>query len=532
MQGKLELRDYQKRIIEEARHELAKQPSILITAPTGAGKTVILAEIMAQARNRGQRAALLVHRQELVKQAASAIARQAGEEPGVVWKSRREWDRPLLVLAQNSVMAQEIPPEVKSIPILMIDEAHHTVAPSWSRTIQRIQPQLLAGFSATPFRQDKEPLSPDPFAKVIRPITPKELIDREVLCAAIIESPLIHNRQGNIETVGKASNLPEIYRAAVRHAIGQGRSKILLYVSQTADATPTEIMEQSAALLRQDGITAGSIGQGMSAKKRETAIAAFSQAPGASALVNYQALTEGTDIPLVDCVIVGRHTESESTIIQMIGRGLRQHPKKENCLVMDYSGRPDMKQIIHYWRLDSPKEEGAAKARNAAALNKAELEELSVKFPQQVGAFGEARVEYPWFRPFPGSPVLALPAGSTSDGNDRYIAVEPGKDGSYRVTHLVLNSAGPAPLVRQQSGGLDDTGAVREVRSLLGEQAGRLSRRAPWRSKPPTDLQKYNCHRLARKAGGSYHPPETAGEASDYIAQARFLNRVKPEALQ
>ena len=532
MEGRLELRDYQERIITEALRELAREPSLLITAPTGSGKTVVLSEMMAQARAKGNRAALLVHRQELVKQAAAAIALQSGEEPGIVWKSRREWDAPLLVLAQNTVMTQDIPPEVKNIPVLMIDEAHHTVAPSWVRTIERIQPRWLVGFSATPFRQDKEPLSPVPFANVIRPVTPKELIDRGILCPAVVESPLIYNRNGEVEAIGKASNLPEIYRSAVRHAIGQGRGKILLYVSQTPDLTPTEIMKQSAGLLRDDGIAAWAVGQNMGTKKRENAIGAFGKSPGASVLLNYQALTEGTDIALVDCVIVGRHTESESTVIQIIGRGLRRHPSKENCLVMDYSGRPDMQQIIHYWRLDSPKEMGASKPREARSLTKMEMEELSVKFSRQMGAFGQTRVDYAWFRPFDGSPVLALPVGDGGDGNDRYVTVEPGKDGSYRVTQLTLNSSGPTPLMRQQSGGLNEVEAVHEVRRVLGPQAGSVARNAPWRRRPPTERQKETCRQLARRAKEHYAPAETAGDASDYIARARFVNRVKIEALR
>lgn len=530
MSERFELHDYQERIIWEARRELAKEPSLLVTAPTGAGKTVILSEIMAQAHAKGRRAALLVHRQELVKQAEASIARQSGIEPGVVWKSRREWDRPLLVLAQNSVMAQDIPSDVLDIPVLMADEAHHTVAPSWLRTIERIRPKMLMGFSATPFRQDKEPLSPEPFANVIRPVTPKELIDRGILCPAVIEQPLIYNRSGDVEAIGKAANLSEIYRSAIRHAIAQGRSKILLYVSQTPDQTPTEVMDLSVNLLKADGITAAAIGQGMSAKRREREITLFGATPGASVLANYQALTEGTDITLVDCVIVGRHTDSESTIIQMIGRGLRKHWMKNDCLVPDYSGRPDMSQIIHYWRLDGPKELGAGSTK-ARRLNKAQMEELSVQFPGRVGAFGEARVEYPWFRPFEERPTLALPSGGGNDETERYVAVEPSKDGTWRVTEITLNGSGPTPLTRQQSGKLSEEDAVRAVRSALGARAGQVARNAAWRLRPPSERQKQVCRQLSKRSRTPDPQPQTAGEASDYIAKQRFVNRVRPEAL-
>ena len=209
-----------------------------------------------------------------------------------------------------------------------MDEAHHTIAPSWLQTIERLAPKKLLGFSATPFRQDKEPLCPEPFEQVIQPITPKELIERDILCPARIESLPIHGANGAIRPIAQARNRPQLYLQAVQYAISQGRDKTLVYVSQTPKHTPLAVMKATARALHQAGITACTVSQNLSARQREEAIQRFVSAPGASVLLNYIALTEGTDLPLVDCVIVGRHTASESTIIQMISRGLRKHPQK------------------------------------------------------------------------------------------------------------------------------------------------------------------------------------------------------------
>ena len=294
-----------------------------------------------------------MHRQELVKQSRAKIIQQAQMEPGVVWQGTREWDRPITILAQDTVASLEIPWTLP-LDILMVDEAHHTVAPSWINTIERLNPRFLMGFSATPFRQDREPLSPKPFANVIRPITPKELIDRDILCAAQIQSPVVLDRNGEVQPISHASNPENIYLQAIRYAIGQNRNRILLYVSQTRSLSPMQVIRKTAQKLRQNGITTGAITQNSSSKQREAIIDRFQSAPGASVLLNYMALTEGTDLPCVDCVVIGRHTESESTIIQMIGRGLRKHEDKLDCLVIQYTNRPDMSDIIHYWRLDGP----------------------------------------------------------------------------------------------------------------------------------------------------------------------------------
>lgn len=52
-------------------------------------------------------------------------------------------------------------------------------------------------------------------------------------------------------------------------------------------------------------------------------------------LINCGVFTEGTDIPNIDCVLLARPTKSRNLLVQMIGRGMRLHPGKENCHVID-----------------------------------------------------------------------------------------------------------------------------------------------------------------------------------------------------
>ncbi|RUP47328.1 putative DEAD/DEAH box helicase [Jimgerdemannia flammicorona] len=53
-------------------------------------------------------------------------------------------------------------------------------------------------------------------------------------------------------------------------------------------------------------------------------------------LVNCGILTEGTDIPNIDCVLLARPTKSTTLFQQMLGRGMRLHPGKDNCLMLDF----------------------------------------------------------------------------------------------------------------------------------------------------------------------------------------------------
>ena len=491
--------------------------------------TVIAAEIIRRSKERNQTVALLVHREELITQSIDKITRQTGSPPGLIWKESRDWDLPLIVIAQSTAAASGIPHTYKNIDLLIIDEAHHTVAPTWLDSINLIQPRYLIGLSATPFRQDKEPLCPQPFEDVIRPVTPKDLIQQGILCPARIISPVIFSRDGDVQKVSQASNLPAIYLDACRYAIADGRTKILLYVSQTAEHTPVQIMEQTVKALRNAGIPAEAVHQGLSSKQRQQSIKNFTESASASVLANYIALTEGTDLPLVDCVIVGRSTQSESTLIQMIGRGLRLHPQKKDCLVLDYSGRPDMDSIIHYWRLDEPKEPGAYTPKSPPQRSKAELEELTIRFPGQISPMGNAKIEYPWFRPFDDRQLVALPLWNQHDQAGRYVTAEPSKDGSWRVTVITLEHSGPAPVTKQQSGGLTEAEAVARIRSLLGDKAPYLQRNAKWRMKPATDALRKTWLALNQTQLPLQLP--LAGEMADSVAKERFRRRVHQLAL-
>ena len=520
--------DFQETITDEARIALARSGSALVTSATGSGKTVMIAEMARRTLERGMRVQVMVNRQELVSQTAEKLLIQTGMEPGIVWRDRKEWDRPATILAQNSVMAHGIPPEFTRPDLLVVDEAHHTVAPSWLRTIAELNPRYLLGMSATPFRTDKEPLSPDPFKEVIRTVTPMELIERDILCPAVIESPVILGPEGRPQKIGLAGNLPQIYLEAVRYAVAQGRTKIILYVSRTPESTATEIMERTRVLLTAGGITTNVIGQGHGRRDRKRTFDSFKEAPGASCIINYQTLTEGTDLPMVDAVIIGRYTDSESTIIQMIGRGMRKHESKRDCLVLDYTGRKDMEGIIHYWRIDEPREPGASNAAQPGKLSKPELEQLTVEFRKAVSPMGVLNLEYSWFRPYPNRALLAMPLHGDGKDGSSYLTVEPMKNGAWRTSRVTLASTGPTPVIKQQTGGLLAEDALLYVRKQLGSQAPFYERSAPWRQKLPSDSQVRAWKALRKPAENA---PQTAGDISDAIAKERFVRRVAQEIL-
>lgn len=86
---------------------------------------------------------------------------------------------------------------------------------------------------------------------------------------------------------------------------------------------------------RERGVDARWISSETASAERQELVEAFKRGEY-PVLVNCEILTEGTDIPTVDCVIVARPTRSRNLFSQMIGRGLRNAPGKSDCRVIDF----------------------------------------------------------------------------------------------------------------------------------------------------------------------------------------------------
>ena len=327
--------------------------------------TVVFSEYIRRAREEDKTVAVVTHREELLKQATGAIEAQTGETPGIVWREQQEWNQPITVISHGSlVQDNRKPPADFKADIVIFDEAHHAAAEGWQSIREKLNPDILLGFTATPFRDDEKPLTPEPFARVIRPVTPADLIKRGALVPAKVERVTLTNDKGEVVPIGKANNLPTLYAEGVAYALGQGRRKVIVYVSQSRGASPTKIVRDTKAELDRLGINAGMvISTGTTREEREQALEEFSKAPRA-VLVNYQTLVEGYNEPATDAVIIGRNSSSEGDLVQMVGRGLRTSPGKTNCLVLDYSGRDDLNDIINYWRVDKEREEPTKRTKH------------------------------------------------------------------------------------------------------------------------------------------------------------------------
>src|SRR5918999_1429395 len=239
----LTLRPYQKEAIEAIlAAEVCGVRRPLLALPTGCGKTVIFAHLIAQ---RDGRSLVLVHRDELIQQAAEKLQLIApGLEVGIVKSAKDEVDAPC-VLASVQTLSREA--RLARLPLgfhtVVIDEAHHAVADTYRRILTAVgsfdpDGPLTVGVTATPMRGDQVGLDAV-FQEIVYRRSIMEMIIagylsdiRGVQVGLKVDFRRLHTRAGDfvngeIEDLLMEADAPEhLCRAYLEHARGR---KALLF---------------------------------------------------------------------------------------------------------------------------------------------------------------------------------------------------------------------------------------------------------------------------------------------------------------
>lgn len=309
------LRPYQSRAITRARQAWARgRRSILMVAPTGAGKTVIFAEIARSAVNRGGQVLVLVHRSELVQQSRDKLSRlglrvgiiQAGIDPDPA--------APVQVATTQTLLARGGPPAT----VVVVDEAHHypDADTVWGGAVAQYSSAAILGFTATPERGDGQGLSQ--FDELVVVARPRDLIESGYLVPVEVYRP---------ESAGKALAMPPS-EAFLRYSEGQQGIIFPAKISAGLEA----VEELSAS-----GVNAAIITERTPADTRADLVSRF-RSGELRALVGVHVLTEGFDCPDAYIAILASNCSSPGSLIQKCGRVMRPASGKTHCRVVDLFG--------------------------------------------------------------------------------------------------------------------------------------------------------------------------------------------------
>lgn len=347
------LRPRQKIFVQNCVAALKERSNTLGVAPTGAGKTIMLSAATGEIlRDLDGKAAILAHRDELTAQNVMKFARVNPSISTSIFDSNSKSWRGRATFAMVPTLARSdnlsyMPP----LDLLVIDEAHHAAAASYRRIIDEAKTRnpkiLLFGLTATPNRGDKKALRPV-FDNVGDQIRLAELVQsghlvppRTFVVDVGVQDDLRQVRKTAMDfdmaEVAQIMDRPVVTSAVIEHWKEKaGDRKTVVFCSTVEHATNV------TETFRQSGIEAVLVHGDMADSDRRLTLARFQQG-SARVIVNVAVLTEGWDYPPTSCVVLLRPSSYKSTMIQMIGRGLRtvdpkEHPGviKTDCIVLDF----------------------------------------------------------------------------------------------------------------------------------------------------------------------------------------------------
>ncbi|MCJ1260939.1 hypothetical protein MMC22_000803 [Lobaria immixta] len=352
----IRLRGYQDECIQSVLSYLEKGHKRLgISLATGSGKTVIFTQLIDRVKSpqhEASRTLILVHRRELVEQAARHCtdaypSKSIDIEMGNLHATGTA---DITIASVRSITSGDrmMKFDPKRFKLVLVDEAHHIVASSYMDTLRHFgildrtnhsNAPALVGVSATLSRFDGLRLS-DAIDHVVYHKDYVDMIGENWLSDVIFTtvkskadmSKLKKGTSGDfqIEGLSKAVNTDEnneITVGAWQDRAGERKSTIVFCVDLAH-------VFDLAAMFRNRGVDARVITGNTPKQVRSERLDAF-KAQEFPVLLNCGIFTEGTDIPNIDCVLLARPTKSRNLLVQMIGRGMRLHPGKSNCHVID-----------------------------------------------------------------------------------------------------------------------------------------------------------------------------------------------------
>lgn len=353
----------------------------LIVAPTGAGKSVIVANIIDQLKaiNPNERIIMLVHTKELIEQNAECYAEWFPNNNGygicAAGLNRRD-TTPKIIFGQIQTIKNQMK-KIANCDTLIVDEAHWGMAESGTMYqkfidhLKEINPNLrIIGLTATPFTvKGGSLLNNGIFTDIVYQIELGTLIQRGVLCEPISINCANQADLSEVKKTGKDFNIQQMFDAFHKDDVtvkalqevmkyGANRKKWLLFCVNVAHA------EEATEYLNQMGIKAACVTGDMHKSQRNQTIEDYKKGKY-RALVNCDVLTTGFNVKDIDMIGMLRGTQSAGLWLQIIGRGMRTHPNKKNCLILDFGGNIGRFGAIDKIKFDTKK---GKKAKDALTI--------------------------------------------------------------------------------------------------------------------------------------------------------------------
>jgi len=352
----INLRPYQKEAIDSTfRYFADNDGNPLIVLPTGTGKSVVIAEFCRQTLTDWPDTKILVvtHVRELIKQNHDELKTLWPEAPAGINSAglkKRDYEPPIVFCGIQSVHKKAS--KFVKVDLVLIDEVHlvprktNTMYQRFLSNLKIMNPHMrVIGLTATPYRLDsgllhagKEAL----FDAVSYEAELKDMVDQGYLTRLMSKQPKTRLDVSSVSIRGgefvageleRAVDRTDVNESVVREIVvlGAERKSWLIFCAGVKHAT------HIAEIVRRYGVSCETIFGDTPSAERDRIVRDF-KAGKIRALASMGVLTTGFNAPIVDLLAILRPTESTGLYIQIMGRGMRNSPGKEDCLVLDFAG--------------------------------------------------------------------------------------------------------------------------------------------------------------------------------------------------
>lgn len=315
------LRAWQAAAVPLVGEAIAARDEGIVVAVTGSGKSVALAEVIAQflLSNGDLTVVVTTSSRRLVEQLADTIGERIGKRRvGRFFSSAKEADRQVVVACNNSAqaLAAVLRRTSRAVNLWIADEAHRTEAEGLTIAARALQPVASVGFTATAFRSD-ESENLQLFSRVIYrygfgdALRDQVIVPWRVVPWTASERPLDE----------------AVLEMITTHAQGPG----------VVNASSIEDAETFAAWLTERGVAAAAVHSELAQVEQDRRLNSLRD--GAIRVVVYPSLlSEGADFPWLRWICLRRKVSARVRFVQEVGRVLRTLPGKSEALILDPHG--------------------------------------------------------------------------------------------------------------------------------------------------------------------------------------------------
>ena len=344
----------------------------ILIAPTGFGKSATAICMIQSALDKGKRVWFIAHLKEILNDTSSRLT-DAGISHGWI-ASGRDGNRSLPVqVAMVQTLVRRLdryePPD-----LIIVDEAHLAVANTYQQIFEwagagpkfkRPGGAHLLHLTATPCRLDGRGMGE--VADILVPTcSTQELIDDGLLAAIRYYAPSepdlsgVHTVAGDFNQgeLAAAMDKPVITGSAVAHYRKLAHNRPAVAFCVTVEHA-TNVAEQ----FRQAGYRAVAISGESDTVERDAALQGLRDG-SLDVVCNCALWVAGVDAPTIGCIILLTPTQSVVKYLQSVGRGLRTHPGKTDCIILDHSAnvrRHGLPTDLREWTLAAVEKKKNAK---------------------------------------------------------------------------------------------------------------------------------------------------------------------------